>query len=97
MAAPGCSAGRRVGKDDPRIEAYGTVDELNSVLGWARAVGLPADVDDLHQRIQNELFAVGAELATPDPAAHGTDWIGADADRGARASDRPLRGTAGRR
>ncbi len=72
----GLFGGPRVGKDDPRIEAYGTVDELNSLLGWARAVGLPADIDDCIMRIQNELFAVGAELATPDPAAHGTDWTG---------------------
>lgn len=68
--------GPRVGKDDPRIEAYGTVDELNSLLGWARTLGLPADIDGCLMRIQNELFAVGAELATPDPAAHGTAWTG---------------------
>jgi cob(I)alamin adenosyltransferase len=74
----GLFGGARVGKDDPRIEAYGTVDELNSVLGWARAVGLPADIDDCIMRIQNELFAVGAELATPDPAAHGTNCTGAE-------------------
>jgi cob(I)alamin adenosyltransferase len=74
----GLFGGARVGKDDLRIEAYGTVDELNSVLGWARAVGLPADIDDCIMRIQNELFAVGAELATPDPATHGTNWTGAE-------------------
>jgi cob(I)alamin adenosyltransferase len=74
----GLFGGPRVDKDDPRIEAYGTVDELNSVLGWARAVGQPADVDECIRRIQNELFAVGAELATPDPAAHGTDWTDAE-------------------
>jgi cob(I)alamin adenosyltransferase len=72
----GLFGGPRVAKDDPRIEAYGTVDELNSLLGWARAVGLPAEIDGCLMRIQNELFAVGAELATPDPAAHGTDWTG---------------------
>ena len=72
----GLFGGPRVDKDDPRIEAYGTVDELNSTLGWARAVGLPADLDELVRGIQNELFSVGAELATPDPAAHGTDFVG---------------------
>jgi cob(I)alamin adenosyltransferase len=72
----GLFGGPRVGKDDPRIEAYGTVDELNSVLGNARAVGLPAAIDLLIEQIQNSLFAVGAELATPDPAAHGTNWTG---------------------
>jgi cob(I)alamin adenosyltransferase len=72
----GLFGGPRVAKDDPRIEAYGTVDELNSLLGWVRSLGLPTDIDHCLMRIQNELFAVGAELATPDPAAHGTDWIG---------------------
>ena len=72
----GLAGGMRLSKADLQVESYGSVDELNSVLGWARAVGLLADVDDLIRRIQNELFAVGAELATPDPAAHGTDWIG---------------------
>src|SRR5882724_10044306 len=57
-----------VGKDDPRIDAYGTVDELNAVLGLARASGgLDADADALLARVQDELFAVGAALADPDP------------------------------
>ena len=58
----------RVGKDDPRIDSYGTVDELNAVLGLARATGgLDADADALLARVQDELFAVGAALADPDP------------------------------
>lgn len=72
----GLFAGPRVRKDDLRIEAYGEVDELNSVLGIVRGATPPADIDQLLDRIQNELFAVGAELATPDPAAHGTRLIG---------------------
>jgi cob(I)alamin adenosyltransferase len=71
----GLFAGPRVRKDDLRIEAYGAVDELNSALGVVRAEQPPSDIDSLLQRIQNELFAVGAELATPDPAAHGTALI----------------------
>ena len=67
----GLFRGPRVFKDDPRIEAYGTVDELNSVLGLARAATLPGDIDLLIARIQNELFSVGAELATPKPDATG--------------------------
>ena len=67
----GLFGGPRVSKDDPRIEAYGTVDELNSVLGIARAATLPEDLDALIARIQNELFSVGAELATPKPDATG--------------------------
>jgi cob(I)alamin adenosyltransferase len=58
----------RVGKDDPRIDSYGTVDELNAVLGLARAAGgLDVDADALVARIQDDLFAVGAALADPDP------------------------------
>ena len=58
----------RVGKDDPRIDSYGTVDELNAVLGVARASGgLDADADALLARVQDDLFAVGAALADPDP------------------------------
>jgi cob(I)alamin adenosyltransferase len=72
----GLFGGPRVRKDAPRIEAYGTVDELNSVLGLARAQGLALPVDALLQQIQNELFCLGAQLATPDPAAHGTGMIG---------------------
>ena len=58
----------RVGKDDPRIDSYGTVDELNAVLGLARASGgLDAPADALVARVQDDLFAVGAALADPDP------------------------------
>jgi cob(I)alamin adenosyltransferase len=64
----GLFGGPRVRKDAPRIEAYGTVDELNAVLGLARAEALPADIDATLARIQNELFDLGAELATPEPA-----------------------------
>jgi cob(I)alamin adenosyltransferase len=58
----------RVGKDDPRIDSYGTVDELNAVLGLARASGgLDDELDALVARVQDDLFAVGAALADPDP------------------------------
>jgi cob(I)alamin adenosyltransferase len=51
----------RTSKLDPLVEAYGAVDELNSVLGWARvAAGLP-----ILERIQNELFDLGADLSVP--------------------------------
>jgi len=61
----GLFSGQRVPKDDPRVEAYGTVDELNSWLGLVRAEALPADVDELLDRVQNDLFTMGADLATP--------------------------------
>lgn len=69
-------AGPRVPKDHIRIEAYGTVDELNAVLGLARCESPDAELNGLLAELQNDLFAVGAELATPDPVAHGTRWIG---------------------
>jgi cob(I)alamin adenosyltransferase len=60
----GLFGGGRVGKDDARVEAYGQVDELNAVLGLARCEPL-GDLDQLVQRLQDQLFTVGAVLATP--------------------------------
>ena len=65
--------GERVAKHDPRVEAYGTVDEANSVIGLARnAIGRAllggerfAEADAMLARIQNDLFDVGADLCTP--------------------------------
>ncbi|MEM1417224.1 MAG: cob(I)yrinic acid a,c-diamide adenosyltransferase [Myxococcota bacterium] len=59
----GLFGGARVSKASARVEAYGEVDELNSTLGVARAIGLQADVDGLLAQVQLELFDVGAELA----------------------------------
>ena len=56
--------GGRVGKEDLRVDAYGQVDELNAALGVARAEGLGA-MDALAHRLQEQLFTVGAVLATP--------------------------------
>jgi cob(I)alamin adenosyltransferase len=57
--------GSRVNKNDPRVAAYGDVDELNSLLGLAR-VGLEdQQLDEALGKIQNELFVVGADLASP--------------------------------
>ncbi len=72
----GLFGGPRVAKDDERIEAYGTVDELNAALGLVRAVGLDEDFDEQLAQIQSELFSIGAELATPDPDARGVRIIG---------------------
>lgn len=57
--------GQRVEKDALRIEAYGTVDELNAQMGVVRSLPLPPDVEPLLERIQHELFLLGADLATP--------------------------------
>lgn len=75
LGETGLFAGPRVRKDDARIEAYGTVDELNSVLGIARVQPGVAAFDELLGRIQHELFALGAELATPDPVPGVTQLI----------------------
>ena len=61
----GLGDGARVGKDDPRVEAYGTVDEANAAIGLAR-LHAGADLDSLLARIQNDLFDLGADLCTPD-------------------------------
>lgn len=58
--------GGRVGKDHPRVEAYGNVDELNAALGFARAIESLPRVDEVLVPIQRDLFAIGALLATPD-------------------------------
>lgn len=57
--------GARVAKNDPRIEAYGTVDELNSFIGVARTTPIPADTDHILDQVQHDLFEIGAHLASP--------------------------------
>lgn len=64
----GLFGGPRVAKDDLRVEAYGAVDEANAVLGEARARAqevAAGEVESLLATIQDRLFAIGAELATP--------------------------------
>lgn len=62
----GLFGGGRVSKDDPRVEAYGDVDELNASLGFARAVEMMPRIDEVLVPIQRDLFSLGALLATPD-------------------------------
>ena len=57
--------GSRVAKDDPRIEAYGTIDELNSTVGVARASWPSSPIDKQLGAIQSDLFDIGAHLAAP--------------------------------
>ena len=63
----GLLGSQRVRKDDLRIEAYGTIDELNAVLGIARSCGVGKIADEFLAKVQNELFAVGSALADPNP------------------------------
>ncbi len=61
----GLFGGRRIPKDALRIEVYGTVDELNAQLGVVRAASPSPDTAALLQRLQDRLFVLGADLATP--------------------------------
>ena len=63
--------GSRVSKLDPRIQAFGTVDELNSLLGVVLAGELPSELRPLLERLQNELFDLGADLSVPYAAGDG--------------------------
>lgn len=83
----GLFAGGRVPKDHPRIAAYGSVDELNALLGIIATHALAvrqttAQADeriglmlDIIGRAQADLFSIGAELATPQPSTHGTKLL----------------------
>ena len=57
--------GRKIRKDSLRIETYGTVDELNSVIGICRSLNTGQEVDRILEEIQHDLFTLGADLATP--------------------------------
>src|SRR5205085_4708287 len=67
----GLFGGGRVGKSDPRIECYGTIDELNAAIGLAAAAVASADtvLHDALRQIQHELFNIGSHLATPAESA----------------------------
>jgi len=66
----GLFGGQRVPKDSLRIETYGTIDELNSVLGIVRTYTKDEMLDTIYKRIQNELFNLGSDLATPFGSKH---------------------------
>jgi cob(I)alamin adenosyltransferase len=63
----GLFGGGRVPKNHPRVAAYGDVDELNSALGVVRATAPVDFFDGLLESVQRDLFALGGQLATPDP------------------------------
>lgn len=92
----GLFAGGRVSKTHLRVEAYGTVDELNSAIGLARALKATPDTDAKLESVQNALFNLGADLATPLDAQ--AAWIvrvessaaqGLEADIDAMTADLP--------
>ncbi|MGH8547990.1 MAG: cob(I)yrinic acid a,c-diamide adenosyltransferase [Methylococcales bacterium] len=80
----GLGDGTRIGKDDLRIETYGTLDELNSHLGLVLALEIPAETRKLLTDIQHLLFDLGGELCIPGvrvtEQAH-IDWLENSLDR----------------
>ncbi|HEX8251647.1 MAG TPA: cob(I)yrinic acid a,c-diamide adenosyltransferase [Thermoanaerobaculia bacterium] len=69
--------GARVAKNDARIEAYGTIDELNSFIGVSRASAIPAESEAILHQVQVDLFEIGAHLASPGTSR----FPGVDAER----------------
>lgn len=65
QGSTGLGDGSRVGKESRRVEAYGTVDELNSVIGMVLAQGLPDSVREVLIEVQHQLFDLGGELCIP--------------------------------
>ena len=87
----GLFGGPRVAKDDARLEAYGTVDELNTVLGVAAATLEDDDLRGWIASIQSALFDIGGELATPDIEQR----IAKDQPVGPRVTDEDVTGLEG--
>jgi cob(I)alamin adenosyltransferase len=86
-------AGARIRKDDQRLEVIGTIDELNAVVGLVRAELIspetaPGDLDQFCERVQHQLFNLGAELAMPQADPSAANLIqNADIDRLEQAID----------
>ena len=59
------AGGVRVSKSDARVDAYGTIDELNASIGWARSICEDSPIREFARTVQLELFKVGSALATP--------------------------------
>ena len=78
----GLFGGGRVPKDHRRVAAYGAVDELNAAIGLARALEPAALEDALLQAIQRDLFAIGGQVASPEPARVAKALVKAALDEG---------------
>jgi len=74
----GLYRGARVRKDDRRIVAIGDVDELNALLGLIHSLAAAPEIAEPILRIQNGLFGLGAQIASPDPVAAGTTILNDD-------------------
>jgi len=86
----GLIGGKRVPKDDLRIEAFGSVDELNAVLGVVASFPLPERVAAVLRRIQDDLFNIGADLALPAGAERGAWGIPGISEEDIRALEREI-------
>lgn len=87
----GLGDGSRVAKDSARVEAYGTVDELNSAIGCVLACEVPAAVADTLIRVQHELFNLGGELCIPGMAmVHDADITRLEQDLDGFNADLPV-------
>ncbi len=71
----GLYGGVRVSKTDRRIMACGAIDELNAIVGVVRSHGPSSKIDQILAHLQNQLFDLGAELASPDASSKGTDFL----------------------
>jgi cob(I)alamin adenosyltransferase len=74
----GLAGGIRVSKADPRVETYGSVDELNTVLGFARSICTNKEIAGWTEQIQRTLFRLGAALATPPESRKQPPMIGVE-------------------
>lgn len=83
----GLADGSRLSKADPRMAAIGDVDEANSAIGMALVVIAPGEVRDELLRVQNDLFDLGADLATPGDVAGALRIVPAQVERLERAID----------
>ena len=71
----GLGDGSRVEKDSVRVEAYGSVDELNSIIGMLLAEALPENIRHDFENIQHDLFDLGGEFSTPGHQAMKTEYV----------------------
>ncbi len=74
----GLFGGDRIAKNSARISAYGTVDECNALLGIVRTFDIDDELDDILIKIQNQLFVLGSDLATPGDREPSIPRIGSD-------------------
>lgn len=75
----GLVSGERVSKSSLRITSYGEIDELNSVIGMCRTMGMQEELDSVLHNIQRDLFSIGADLATPMDSKVKVDRLTLDA------------------